>query len=303
MKSTLLSTLLLFTLNSNAVLLDKTISIVNDSVITLSQVKAIKRNLRNYKKVSPFLFADVKKTKKDITLKKVQGILIRKKLSDIGYVISDEQVEQEITSLEKSQRFTRDDLLYFLKDAKINFDQYFELKREEIEYRIFISNIIRPLISISDQDIKNAYYKKNRNNKRLNFKYTLVDFSLNKSKFKKGMLSSFTDVLIKFQSSGVLPQNFKSVETNLIEDISADGLTNSLKKSLKNIDEGEFTKPVLLGGSYHVFFIKSKDLTESSNFAENKELIRNQLFGERLKDFTKNWYDNESKKYFVKFHI
>jgi peptidyl-prolyl cis-trans isomerase SurA len=302
MKLTLIS-ILLFSHVAYGKLLDKTIAIVNDDIITLSQVSRIQKNLSSRVQVSPMLYSKLKKDNKSVALKKVQSILIRKKLAEIGYVISDDQIEQEITSIEKSQRITREALLNFLKGAKLTFEEFFEIKREETEYRIFVSNIIRPLVTISEQDIKNSYYKNNKNNKRLNFKYTLVDFSLPKKKFKRGMLSGFNNVLVSFQKSGVLPSNYKDVDTNLLENLNADGLTNSLKKALKNTDEGSFSKPLLIGGSYHVFFIKSKDLTESSSYQEAKEEIRLRLFNDSIETIAKNWFDSESKKYFVKFHI
>lgn len=300
---TILISVLLFSQITYGKLLDKTVAIVNDDIITLSQVSRIQKNLSSRMQVSPMLYSKLKKDDKSVALKKVQSILIRKKLAEIGYVINDDQIEQEITSIEKSQGITREALLNFLKGANLTFEEFFEIKREETEYRIFVSNIIRPLVTISEQDVKNNYYKSNQNNKTLNFKYTLVDFSLPKSKFKKGMLKGFKDVLVQFQKSGVLPSNYKDVDTNLLEGLDADGLTNSLKAALKKTDEGSFSKPLSIGGNYHVFFVKSKDLTESSDFQEAKENIRLRLFNDSIESIAKNWFDSESKKYFVKFHI
>ncbi len=300
---TILISILLFSQITYGKLLDKTVAIVNDDIITLSQVNRIQKNLSSRMQVSPMLYSKLKKDDKSVALKKVQSILIRKKLAEIGYVINDDQIEQEISSIEKSQGITREALLNFLKGANLTFEEFFEIKREETEYRIFVSNIIRPLVTISEQDVKNDYYKRNQNNKTLNFKYTLVDFSLPKSKFKKGMLNGFTDVLVQFQKSGVLPSNYKDVDTNLLENLDADGLTKSLKNALKKTDEGSFSKPLSIGEHYHVFFVKSKDLTESSNFQEAKENIRLKLFNDSIESIAQNWFDSESKKYFVKFHI
>jgi len=299
----IISLLLSISFSAHSKLLDKTVAIVNDKIVTLSEIKRTKKTLKNLKSISPMLYSETKSSTKDIAKKKIQGVLIRKKLEEIGYVITDEQVEQEIVQIEKGQRINRETLLQVISSSGITFEEFFEIKRMEIEFRIFVTNIIRPLVSITEQDIKNAYYKNNRNNKTLNFKYTLVDFSLAKKKFKKGMLKSFTKNLIQFQKNGVLSNNFKDVETNVIKDINEEDLSGKISKNIKSVDEGSFSKPVLLGGSYHVFFVKTKDLTESGNFAEAKQYIKAKLMNDAVLSYSQNWFDSESQKYFIKYHL
>lgn len=299
----LLIFLIFISTNLNAKLLDKTVAIVNDQVITLSQIKRIKDNLGARKSVSPRMYPKATYTNKDLVKKRIQVTLIRNKLTEMGYVINDEQVESEVSSMEKRLGLNREALLDFLNNNNFSFDEYFELIRESIEYNLFVGKIVRPLVSITDQDVKNAYYKNNSANKTLNFKYTLVDFSLPKNQFKKGMLKNFRSTLKKFQQTGVLPENYKEVSTNVIEDISEDGLASKLKRVLKKTDEGSFSKYVLLGGSYHVFFVKSKDLAESSEFLEARQSIQNELFNKSITSISKNWYDSESTKYFIKIYL
>lgn len=299
----IISLLISITTVSHAKLLDKTVAIVNDKIVTLSEINRTKKNLKNLKNVSPILYGELKNNTKEIAKKKIQAVLIRKKLEEIGYVISDEQIEGEISQIEKSQGINRETLLQVIESSGITFEEFFEIKRKEIEFRIFVTNIIRPLVSVTEQDIKNAFYKNNRNNKTLNFKYTLVDFSLSKKKFKKGMLGRFPTTLEQFQKNGILPREYKDVDTNVINDIDEEDLSASIIKTIKNVDEGSFSKPILLGSSYHVFYVKSKDLTESGSFTEAKQYIKAKLLNDAVLSYSLNWFDSESKKYFIKYHL
>jgi len=184
----------------------------------------------------------------------------------------------------------------------MSFDEYFEVIRETIEFNIFNGRIIRPLISITDQEIKNYFYKTSKD-KTLSFKYTLVDFSMNESKMKKGMLKNFPKVLTKFQINGILPKKYESVETNVLGDITEDGLTNNLKKVLKSTEEGQFSKTIQLGDSYHVFFVKKKDLVESETYLRAKDNIRVELMTAQAGKVTKLWFKRERAKHFIKIFV
>jgi len=284
----------------NATVLDKILAVINDNVITLSMVKRVKNTISARAEILPLVYQNKKYTNKDIVNIMIQRILIREKIEELRYIVSDDQVESQIKSREKMLGVTRDALLEFLRSKGVTFDEYFELTRETIEYNIFASRIITPLISISDQEIKNRFFKENINNKTLSFKYSLVDFSLDKKLFTKKMLKNFKSVLIKFQKTGVLPEAYSKVSTNKLDDITEDGLTKELRDLLKRTDEGKFSDRTLLYDQQHIFFVKKKDLVESEQYLRSKDVIKNKITSERMGQVTDLWYKRESNKHYVK---
>ena len=293
--------LLIFTTTSQAKVLDKVLAVVGDNIVTLSMVTRIKSNLIARNNISPLIYSKTKMSNKEIVTLLVQRSLVRLKLAEMRYIISDDQVESRIKQTEAKLGLNRAALLSFLKNNNITFDEYFELTRESIEFNIFNGRVIRPLISITDQEIKNSYYKSNIKNKTLAFRYTLVDFSLSNSAFKNDMLLNFKSMLTKFQINGVLPQAYSSLSTNVLGDITEDGLTKELKSILKSTDEGTFSTPILLGDSQHIFFVKKKDLVESEIFLKAKEKIRNELFFSQAKKVSNLWYKREENKHYIKY--
>ncbi|ATH06400.1 hypothetical protein BIY24_00105 [Halobacteriovorax marinus] len=287
---------------THAKLLDKTAAVFNDTVITLSQIERIQNNIASRRNISPLIYKKQKYTNSEILELMIERLLIREKLSEIGYIRNDEQVEAEINNIEKRLGLSRSQLLSFLKSNNMSFDEYFEIIRETIEFNIFNGRVIRPLISITDQEVKNYFYKTSKD-KTLAFKYTIVDFSLEETKMKKGMLNIFPATLEKFQVNGVLPKNFEDVQTNVLGDITEDGLTNNLKALLKNTDEGKFTKPIKLGDTYHVFFVKKKDLVESEIYLRAKDQIKGKLMGEQAGEVTSLWYKRAKSKHYIKTFI
>ena len=291
----------IFPLNSKAELLDKIMAVINDKTITLSQVKRVRENIKARRNISPQIYKKEKLNDRQIVDIFINRNVIRDKLSDLGYLINDDQVESQIKQTEKRLGLTRDSLMDFLESNSTTFDEYFETIRETIEYNIFVSRVINPLISITDQEIKNTFYKKNINNKTFSFKYELVDFALNANAFKGTMLKNFKEVLEKFQLNGILPHEFSKVSTNALGDMTEEGLNNNLSHLLKITDEGTFSEPLKIGNSYHVFFVKKKDLVESEKFNQSKNNIRNILFNERSNGMKTLWFQRESNKHYIKY--
>lgn len=290
-------------LNSQAVLLDKIVAVVNDRPILLSQIKRVSQNVEARRNISPQIYSKGKYSRKEIIEIKIREQLLRDKLTEIGYIISDDQVEAQIKNTEDRLGLNRAALLNFLKSNNFSFDEYFELIRSSIEYNLFISRIIQPLISITEQDVKNAYYKKYSGKKRLSFKYELVDFSLPSKKLKKGMLSQFTSILTNFQQTGILPSDFSEVTTNNLGELREGDLNSKLKKLLSSTEEGKFSKPIKIGGQYHVFFVKRKDLVESEDFLRSKNRIRAEIFQKSIKSVSTSWFKSEAGKHYIKYFL
>lgn len=289
--------------SSYAALLDKIVAVVNDKPILKSQIKRISENVLARKNISPQIYSKTKYSEKELIDLKVNEYLLRDKLTEIGYVVSDDQVEAQISATEERLGLNREALLNFLKSNDFSFDEYFELIRSSIEYNLFLSRIVQPLISITEQDVKNSYFKKYSGKKRLSFKYELVDFSMPKSQLKAGMLKQFKSILSNFQQTGILPKEYSNVSTNPLGKVSEGDLNKNMKKVLSETDEGKFSDPILLGPQYHIFFVKKKDLVESDDFLRSKNQIRAELFQKAMSTVASQWFQTEASKHYIKYFL
>lgn len=301
MKYFLILLTFLVSISPEAKLLDKIMAIYDDQPILLSQLKRIQKNIPARRNISPQIFVKEKYGIDELAKMRIHSMLIRAKLSDMGYVVSDDQVEASIKGTEERLGLNRAALLNFLENNDFAFDEYFELIRESQEFGLFVSRVVQPLISITEQDIKNAYYKKYSSKKSLSFSYNLVDFAISEGALSKAQVVNLRPTLIDFQQNGVLPEAYSSVSTNELGDLSEESLIPPIKKSLTKANEGEFSQPVLLGGTYHVFFVKKKDLVESSDFLEKKNQIYSELFRKAIDKISESWFKTEMAKHYVKY--
>ena len=192
------------------------------------------------------------------------------------------------------------ELLQFLNSNGINYTEYFEITKATIEYNIFLARIIRPLIKITDYELKNKF-STNTKLASNTYNFTLVDFYVPKKSISQANLRTIREDLIAFQKNGNLPSHLKNLETNVLNDVKEEGLSNDIKKSLLKRQINEFSEPVTIGDSIHLFFIKKKSLVESEKFSNAKRDLEQQIFMSKSQDVIKKWLEQEkSKKIIVK---
>ena len=122
---------------ASAKLLDKVLAVINDEVITLSLVKRISENLVARRNIAPQIYQKDEYTEKELVTLRIQRALVREKLKEIGFDVSDEQVEVQIKQTEQNLNLDRRALLEFLSASNMTFDEYFELIREAIEFKLW----------------------------------------------------------------------------------------------------------------------------------------------------------------------
>lgn len=281
-------------------LLDKLVAVVNTKVISLSEINRIEETLPARKEVSPMVYNEEKYDPKKILDIMIKSFIIRDKINAQGYVINDDAVESRIKMTEERLGLKRADLLNFLKSKNLTYEEYFEVIRETMEYNVFASKVIAPLISVTEQEIKNEYYRRNSSNNALSFKYNLVDFYVKESSLLDKDESKYLAVLKDYQLTGKLPEEYRDLETNNLENLNEDALSKDLQAILKTTAEGSFSNASSIGGYMHVFYVQKKDLVESADFGKFKEQIQNDIFMSKGKSVTNHWFDREFANYYIK---
>lgn len=285
---------------SSEKLLDKIVAVVNTRVISLSEVKRMEDTLEARKEVSPLIYSEKTYDQKKLLDIMIKSFIIRDKINAQGYVINDDAVESRIKMTEERLGLKRADLLNFLKSKGLTYEEYFEIIRETMEYNLFAQRIIAPLISVTEQEIKNEYYRRNSTNNALSFKYNLVDFYIPESKLLDKSENKFLAVLKDYQLTGKLPEEYRELESNNLENLNEDGLSKDLAGVLKVTAEGSFSKAISLNNYLHVFYVQKKDLVESQDFLKFKDQIQNEIFMNKGKSVSANWFDREYSNYYIK---
>jgi peptidyl-prolyl cis-trans isomerase SurA len=282
--------------------LNKILANVENSSLTLLEANREIKTYSSKKTISPQLYKRSKVTLEEVVNSFIKRNIIRLKLKEVGYEITNDQVESQIKSTESRLGLGRKELLSFLKSNGLTFNEYFETTRESIEYNIFLGKIIKPLVKITEQEIIQKY-KENSNNDSLTYEYGLVDFYIETKKINKISSKTLHRDLTNFKKNGILPVYLQEIKTNVIKQVSEENLSKKIKEKVKVTKKNKFTKPIAISGVTHLFFIKEKKLIESAKFRNQKPLLSQMIFEKKSGNVIKAWVNQNKKNFYISLNL
>ena len=281
------------------VLLDRIVGAVDQKSFTQSEVRRWRQNLDLRHQVAPFIYPKTNYSDQELLQIAIDSLVIRAALKENGQSVSDGQVEMQIKDTENRLHTNRAALNAFLRENQMSFDEYFELMRESIERSFFIHQIINPLVTITDQEVKNAFYKIHQQGNTKTFRYELVSFHIEQNKIDANWQAKLPEELKKFQNSGILPDPIRDISVDQLGELEEDGLAKPIANVVAHTAVGEFSAPVVINDQIYVFFVKYKKEVETANYRASQEQIRQHLFEERALSVARIWLDRERTKHYI----
>ena len=281
------------------VLLDRIVAAVDQKSFTQSEVRRWQQNLDLRHQVAPFIYLKTTYTDQDLLQIAIDTMVIRAALKENGQSVSDGQVEMQIKDTENRLHTNRTALKGFLRENQMSFDEYFELMRESLERSFFIHQIINPLVTITEQEVKNTFYKIHQQGNTKTFRYELVSFHIEQHKIDAAWQAKLPAELKKFQNSGILPDPIRDISVDQLGELEEDGLAKPIASVVAKTAVGEFSAPVIINDQVYVFFVKHKKEVETANYRASQEQIRQHLFEERALSVARIWLDRERTKHYI----
>jgi len=284
-------------------LIDKIALVINDQTYALSDFANVQKNYSARSEVAPIVYAPGKNNPKDLTQIFIQIFIVRQKLKDIGYAISDDVVDERIRYIEKAQGLNRADLNNFLKSKSLDFDTYFQLIKESIELTQYLQKIVYPTIDISDLEIKNFFLKNFPSYNEKSIKYDLIAITIPPSVEAAVPLKEIISHIKAYRDGIALPAKLKDIESYKMDKVDDSALAQNIASVLKKTEIGQYTEIIKVQKKSTLFFIENKEFSSSSVFDTEKEKIRMQLAFEKAQFVLEDWINSEVKNYYISKNI
>ncbi len=232
--------------------------------------------------------------------------LVNEKIISLKFPVSDGEVEQEINSIQSSNRLTRDTLKRAITDQGFSFSQYFELIRISTSKRNLIDREIRPKVSISEDDILSYYAIHYPNSAPAPKSYHLKIISISTKSFKKPALAQ--EAAVKARSQIKKPDDFEEVARSFSDGptastggelgvLSEEQMSPLIREALKKLNSGEVS-PVfgsIKAGGFFILKLAGVQLAESERYQKIKEEIRAKLATTEYQRQIDFWLEREKQ--------
>ena len=161
---------------SHAEVVDRIVAIVNDDIITLSELDSaiqpflVKLNAENYppEKKKKIAF----KLRNDILERMIERKLTDQEVRRYNIRVSESEIDQSIERFKKAQSITHEELLAALEQDGLTYEDYRDRMRKELVRPKLINRTIKSKVIVTDEEIK-AYYDENSKDFQGTSKYHL----------------------------------------------------------------------------------------------------------------------------------
>ena len=280
---------------ASAEIVDRIVAVVNDSVITLSELKAAMALAGDEagEKSSELLPTGVE-LKSRVLDSLIEQKLIRQASDRAGIEISEIEIDKAVDSVLEKNGITEDALLVALAESGLTLSEYREQLRERLREQKFINAQFRSKVVLSSEEIE-EYYTQNLEKyyRAPALRLAIIFFSNSDEELLDKKLKIVRRGLEAGEAFAKLAREYS--EGPAVEEGGDLGLMNVndfdsvIAEVAERLDEGDVSEPIL--GPKGVTFIKviEKKLTEVRPLEELKNDIYQELYALVLEEKFSSW--------------
>jgi peptidyl-prolyl cis-trans isomerase SurA len=286
---------------SEAVVVDRIALVVNDEVVTISEMERLVRIEKDGGFVSATEYVRRERLREAVE-PFIEDLLLRQEARKMKIEVQDREVERVIEGMRKENLIPREELEHHLRKQGIAYADFFEAIRTSILRTKVLSQIISVSMSLSD-DVLRGYYEAHKEEfreedlhlKQMFFSHTeegardLADKAL--EELRGG--AEFDRVATKFSGNAGADLGFVRVSE----------LVPEIREALRSISEGMFTGVVV--GPYGFHIIKLEEIRKGDvlPFESVKEEVRQRLIKAEWERRYKEYMERLKKDSYIEVKI
>jgi peptidyl-prolyl cis-trans isomerase SurA len=295
--------------------IDRIVAIVNDDIVTQSDMGKFAERLRKGGLTDDLLVPD-EATKQTLLKEKPRllRVMIDEKILDSevrrqGLSVPFERVEQEIRTIASRNNLSRDELKLAIADKGISFSQYQEFIKTGLERQSLIAKQVTTKIKVSEDEVNGQYGAAHRDQKGQLYDYTLAHILFLADMAGSKARERAERVLEKLRAGG----DFEKLAADYSEDpnFSAGGLLGTFRSGefLKELEEpvqklasGQISGVIPTKTGFHILKLIKKVAAADPAAEKEKERIRAALYDKALKKQFQSWLEQMRQDAFIRIN-
>ncbi len=301
----------LLPLFSSAEVVERLEAIVNKKAIYLSDVQKFRRLTPLRAKIDPLFSNDAIAKIANPTEGDIVNFLVSEETIDQKFPVPDTDVEQEINGIQTNLKIDRDGLKQAIAREGYKFEDYFQLMRVSLAKRQLLDHEIRNKATISEDDLKSEYNRKQSGSKTFQGSFHLLLMKFTKSNFKSTALAKETAE--KSLASLTKGEAFEEVAKKDSDDSSAANggdlgylsygdMSANLQKEVRKLSPGKASGIIDEGKAFLIIKIADIKADTDANYEKEKEAIRSKMLEGEFQHQIHLWLEHERTLNYVKIN-
>ncbi|MCB0393738.1 MAG: peptidylprolyl isomerase [Bdellovibrionales bacterium] len=303
--------LLLLASVGKAEVVDRIVAVINDSIVTESDITKYQQTLKKGQLVDDLLVTDPQALLKDrskLIEQLINERIIDSEIKKQGLSVTVEKIEQEIRKISGRNNISRNQLKQALSEQGVSFSEYQEFIRKRLERQALIERAITSKIKISEEDIANAYYANNPKTAKQAFEYKLAHIMFRPKNGDVEGAEERAKKVYQLVKNGVpfeqlAPKHSEDpnfADGGLLGSFKSGEFSEEFENAVKDLNSGETSKVVRSKFGFHILKLLDKKTISDPNLKKAENTIRNQLYETAFKRQFAFWLDQKKRESFVR---
>jgi len=295
----------------NAEIVDGIVAVVNNEVITQTELNAILLPIyTQYKSTysDEELLTKIDEAKKNILYQLIEDRLILQEAQKIGMPATDEEVAERLEQI-KSQFSSSEEFKSALASQGLTSADLKEKYREQIMIKKMVNREVRSRVSVTPIEIA-LFYEKNKDDFCVPAQVKVMTIMIRKNETDPEVNTDSLKKVKMIELKIAEGDDFAKLAREYSQDPSAVGGGDmgyiSKGQMMKKIDEvifslqpGEISETIETPVGYHVFKIVEVKEAGAESFDEARMQIENYLFQEKAKERFDEWMTNLKENAYI----
>lgn len=293
---------------------DRIVALVNDSVITLSELEelTIPLQMRMQTIADPVKRSEILAEQTGQALEQLIGQeLLVQIAAEQGVTVSDEQVEAHLSNILKQQGWGEAQLQQYLNAQGMTRNALKEQSKKFLVQQTVAQRNLASKLSVTEVELRDLY-QSSINEAKSNLKLEGAHIFL---KVPSGSTAA-TEAAIKQRASELLQraqagEQFADLAKEFSEGAGAErggdlgvisrggGLPSELEEAFFKLKEGEFGGPVRSPFGYHILYASKVSAQQPPSYEESRPRLEAQLRQTKYQKALKEWIEDMKKSAFI----
>lgn len=303
-------------LPAHAELVERIVAIVNDEVITQTDMNRYADRLKSGGLTDDLLIPDdatkqaLIKDRPKLLQKMIDEKLIDSEVKKQNLSVPIEKVEQQIRTVAKNNGVSRDELKAALAERGIAFSEYQDFIKNGLERQGLVEKSITSRIKISEDDVMAQYAAEKGASSEQAYEYTLshIYFATSKGGAQAAQARA-NDTLAKLKGGA----SFEKLAGEVSEDpafeqggvlgvFKTGELQKDLEATASKLQAGEFSGVQPTAGGFHIVKVVKKKIIADPRTEKDRERIRGQLYEKAFKRQLASWLEQLRQDAFIRIN-
>lgn len=314
MRSLVLSVLLL----SNSVraeMVDRIIAIINNEIVTESDLRAFNKKLSQNGMLDDLLLfgktaQDLSKDKREALTYVVNEKLLEGEVKRLNLSVTFERVEQEIREIAKRNKVSRTELLDAIKNQGVTISDYQAFLKARVERQSLIEQEVSSKVRVSDEDVVGAYLQNHPDAPTSANEYSISNIVFNPKKGGQDRALQRARAALAKLKSGV---SFETVAEQFSEDphfssggalgtFRAGEFVKEFEAGVEKLKVGQFSEIVAAKGNLYILKLTDKKSALDPKFEKEREKFRAELFDKAFQKSFRAWIEMKKEEAFLRIN-